>query len=472
MAARGFRQLLELFGQRALFPLPLTVFAASDAAEAFRFMQHSSHTGKVVLDLSDIPIGPAAHDTSHHAPVVQNATYLVTGGWSGFGLETARWLVTQGARSLALLGRRGPADDEAKQFAEECRSKGIDLLDEPCDVTDKDSLGSALCKIRAEMPPLRGVFHAATVIDDALIMNLEPGKAEAVLSPKVTGAALLDELTREDPVEHFVLYSSATTYFGNPGQAAYVAANTALEELAAQRRRENLPATCVSWGPIGDTGYLSRHEQIKEALAARTGGQPLKSSDALRFLGAAMAGGTSSVAWMDLDWSALARFLPSSSSPRYHMLSHLHGSGTVGPENTTDLRRELERMTPAELLETLKGILKEEVGGILRVSPDKLDENRSLLEVGMDSLMGVELMTSLETNLGLSIPVMALSEGPTIARLAERISHILRAPEDADDAAESTLAAHARQLVSQHAAEVSSEEIADLVADIESVDKR
>jgi acyl carrier protein len=154
------------------------------------------------------------------------------------------------------------------------------------------------------------------------------------------------------------------------------------------------------------------------------------------------------------------------------MLSYLHGSGTVGPENTTDLRRELERMTPAELLETLKGILKEEVGGILRVSPDKLDENRSLLEVGMDSLMGVELMTSLETNLGLSIPVMALSEGPTIARLAERISHILRAPEDAEDAAESTLAAHARQLVSQHAAEVSSEEIADLVADIESVDKR
>jgi len=129
-------------------------------------------------------------------------------------------------------------------------------------------------------------------------------------------------------------------------------------------------------------------------------------------------------------------------------------------------------MTPAELLETLKGILKEEVGGILRVSPDKLDENRSLLEVGMDSLMGVELMTSLETNLGVSIPIMALSEGPTITRLAERISQVLRPPEHAKNADESTLAARARHLFAQHGTDVSNEEITELVTDIETADNR
>jgi acyl carrier protein len=268
-------------------------------------------------------------------------------------------------------------------------------------------------------------------------------------------------------LDHFVLYSSATTFFGNPGQAAYVAANMALEELAAKRRREGLSATCISWGPIGDTGYLSRHEQIKETLAARTGGQPLESRDALRFLGMALSDGTSQVAWMDLDWGALARFLPSADNPRFHMLRHLRGSG-AGGDGATDLRRELERMDPAELLETLKGLLKEEVGSILRVAPDKLDENRSLLEVGMDSLMGVELMTSLETNLGVTIPIMALSEGPTIFRLGERLAHVIRPPENAEETAESSpLADHARQLAAQHAAELSSSEITELVADVE-----
>jgi NADPH:quinone reductase-like Zn-dependent oxidoreductase/acyl carrier protein len=469
MAARGFRELLELFRQRVLAPLPLTVFPAAEAAEAFRYMQHSNQTGKVVLDLSDIPCGAQPRSTKLPERLfAAEGTYLVTGGWSGFGLETAKWLVDQGARSLALLGRSGPSSEAAREFVEECRRNGIVLLADPCDVTDKKSLGDILAKVRREMPPLRGVFHAATVIDDALIMNMEPAKVETVLAPKLTGAALLDRLTRQDPLEHFVLYSSATTFFGNPGQAAYVAANTALEELAAKRRRDGLTATCISWGPIGDTGYLSRHEQIKETLTARTGGQPLESTDALHFLGLSLVDSTSQVAWMDLDWGSLARFLPSAGNPRFQMLQHLRGAGSGSADSATDLRRELERMDTAELLETLKGLLKEEVGTILRVAPDKLDENRSLLEVGMDSLMGVELMTSLETNLGVTIPIMALSEGPTISRLAERLAHVIRPPENAEETAESSpLADHARQLAAQHAAELSSSEITELVADVE-----
>jgi acyl carrier protein len=126
-------------------------------------------------------------------------------------------------------------------------------------------------------------------------------------------------------------------------------------------------------------------------------------------------------------------------------------------------------MGAAELLQTLKGLLREEVGSILRLAPDKLDENRSLLEVGMDSLMGVELMASLETNLGVSIPIMALSEGPTISRLAERLAQIIRPPASAEEAVESSpLAEQARHLAAQHAAELSSDELAELVAGVES----
>lgn len=469
MAARGFRELLELFKNRSLAPLPMTVFPAAEAAGAFRFMQHSNQTGKVVLDLSDIP-GEAAIPCAvpESSPIRADGTYLVTGGWSGFGLETARWLLSQGARSLAVLGRKGPVGADAEKFLEECQAAGAKIFCEPCDVADRPALGAALEKIRRSMPPLRGVFHAATVIEDALIVNLDVAKASAVLAPKITAAALLDELTRKDSLDHFVLYSSATTFFGNPGQAAYVAANTALEELSAARRRAGKPSTCISWGPIGDTGYLSRHAQIKDALAARTGGQPLESADALRFLGLALTNGISQLAWLDMEWGAMSRFLPSSTSPRFSMLRHLRGGSSSGGDGNTDLRRELELLEPAELLETLKGLLKEEIGNILRVAPDKLDENRSLLEVGMDSLMGVELMSSLEANLGISIPIMALSEGPTISRLAERLSHAVRPQTGSEDAAESSaLAEHARHLVSQHAAEVSQKEIQELVAGIE-----
>lgn len=180
-----------------------------------------------------------------------------------------------------------------------------------------------------------------------------------------------------------------------------------------------------------------------------------------------MADSTSQVAWMDLDWGVLSRFLPAADRPRFQMLQHLRESGTSGADGATVLRHELERMEPAELIETLKGLLKEEIGSILRVAPEKLDDDRPLLEVGMDSLMGVELMTSLETNLGISIPIMALSEGPTISRLAERLAHIIRPPESAEEPPDSPLAAHARQLASQHAAEVSSHDLAELVADIE-----
>jgi acyl carrier protein len=150
------------------------------------------------------------------------------------------------------------------------------------------------------------------------------------------------------------------------------------------------------------------------------------------------------------------------------MLRHQRGGSAGADGNATDLRRELERMEPAELLETLKGLLKEEIGGILRVAPEKLDENRSLMEVGMDSLMGVELMSSLENSLGISIPIMALSEGPTISRLAERLAHAVRPPENAEEApGVSPLAEQARHLAAQHAAEVGDAEIKELVAGLQ-----
>jgi phthiocerol/phenolphthiocerol synthesis type-I polyketide synthase C len=450
-AAAAFERLMGLFKEGVLTPLPYKAFRAAEAAEAFRHMQHSGHTGKIVLRLDDIP--PVRAAKASDQPVLdKNGTYLVTGGTTGFGLRTAQWLVERGAGALVLVSRRGAVEEETKNFIAKARASGIQVLAEPCDVTNERSVETLLARVRSTMTPLRGVFHAAMVLRDSLIANSDSAQIESVLLPKIAGAAILDKATRKDPLDHFVLYSSATTLFGNPGQAFYVAANAALEELAATRRSHGLPATCIAWGPIGDTGYLSRNQQIKEALAARTGGQPLESRDAMRFLGHALSNSTTGVAWMDLDWGALSRFLPSAGSPRFQMLSRTVSSNE-NAGHSPDLRRELERMERPELIETLKGLLRDEISTILRVPASKLDENKSLLEIGMDSLMGVELMTSLENNLGITIPMMALSEAPTIAKLAERLSHTLQPGENGPEETGDSPAAHMRAIAQQHGVE-------------------
>jgi acyl carrier protein len=155
------------------------------------------------------------------------------------------------------------------------------------------------------------------------------------------------------------------------------------------------------------------------------------------------------MAWMDLDWSALSRFLPSAGSPRFRSLSQSISSFHTS-DHTPGLRRELELMELPELIETLKGVLREEVSTILRVPAAKFDENKSLLEIGMDSLMGVELMTSLENSLGITIPMMALSEAPTIAKLAERLAHSIKPTDDSRAEMEESPVSQFRALAKQH----------------------
>ncbi len=449
LAAASFSRLIEMFQNRVLAPLPMTIFPAASAAEAFRYMQHSKQIGKVVIRMNDLPESANNFLSLIQKPAIHShGTYIITGGVSGFGLQTAKFLIECGAKSLVLLSRRGQCDDAS--FLEMCRLHGVTLTIEPCDVSDEKSVINLLIAIRKKLPPIRGIFHAAMVLNDGLILNIQPDQVRDVIIPKISGGLFFDQFTREDPIEHFVLYSSATTFFGNPGQAAYVAANTALEELAAKRLSEGLPATCVAWGPIGDTGYLSRNPNVKDALASRIGGHPLESSDAIRFLGNAMARKLSQVAWLDFDWATMSRFLPDSRNPRFAMLQHLAIGSSQNTDTSKDLRLELDRLSDTELLQTLKALLKEEISAILRVPPDKLDENRSLLEIGMDSLMGVELITSLENTLGITIPLMALSEAPTMARLSEKLSQIIRPADSVEENPENQLDPQMRQILTQH----------------------
>jgi acyl transferase domain-containing protein/NADPH:quinone reductase-like Zn-dependent oxidoreductase/acyl carrier protein len=422
-----FRELMQLFAAGALKPLPYRAFAAADVVEAFRYMQQSRQIGKVVLSFRDgVPAARSYGEPEQRLALSPEASYLVTGGLSGFGLQTATWLAARGARHLVLLSRRGQAAAADQPALEALRRQGVQIHQMPCDVSDRAALGALLADIGQRLPPLRGIVHAAMVIDDGLLRGMTGEQLERVLTPKILGARHLHELTQDRDLDFFVLYSSATTVFGNPGQANYVAANSYLEALAQARRAQGLPALCVGWGPIGDVGYLARNAEVREALVSRMGGAALTAADALAVLERLLLTDSSGLAVLDLDWNALRRFLPRAQAPRYQVLAR-HAQESEGDADLlADLQRWVAELEPEELHRALVDLLKREVGEILRIAPEKLDEQRSLYDLGMDSLMGMELVAAVESRFGIMLPIMALSEGPTIAKLVERMVRQLK----------------------------------------------
>jgi len=467
-----FSEIMALFAEGVLHPLPYHVFEAEDIVDAFRYMQQARQIGKIIITyrngISHVHTpDPAARK---HLTLATDASYLVTGGLSGFGLRTAEWLASKDARNLVLISRSGPNSEEARNAISRLEKQGVKVFAASCDITDKNAISALLTEIAKALPPLKGIVHAATVINDGLIRNMGADQIRSVLAPKALGARYLHEMTLDTPLDFFILFSSATTLFGNPGQGNYIAANACLEALAKHRRASALPATCVRWGAIDDVGFLARNEKIKDALQSRMGGSALNSAIALDALESILVADRSGLGVMELDWKALSRFLPSSGTPKFSELARHAGDSNGDEDRSDDIQRSLSELSDADLLATLTEMLKSEVGEILRVSPDKIDPTRSIYDMGLDSLMGVELVVALESRFGTRLPVMALSQSPTIEKLAERIIQQLKGSDEmVGDSDEKAVLAQTKQLASQHdAQEASAEFIANLAADIES----
>lgn len=471
LTRRLFGEMMALFENGTLCPLPYRAFDANQVVDAFRYMQQARQIGKVVVTyrngIRDIHV-PASRTPASALRLCPASTYLVTGGLTGFGLRTAQWLIEKGARHLVLVGRRGPDTEEAQPWLATWQAQGLSVRAEACDITDRARLEAVLARIAEGAAPLRGIVHAATVFEDGLIRSMSAVQLQRVLEPKVRGALLLHELTQAMPLEFFVLFSSATTLFGNPGQANYVAANHWLEALARYRLGQGLPATCVLWGAIDDAGFLARNERIKEALQGRMGGAALPARLALDTLERLLRENRSGLGVMELDWRALARFLPTAATPRFSELASLAGSDGGEDGDTADLQAMLETLSDDELLQAFGEMLKQEVGEILRLPPAKIEADRPLQDMGLDSLMGVEMVVALESRFGIRLPVMALSESATIERLAARILEQLRAERQEGGSAPATGAPAplAAATLARHAAELTDDTLEALQGDL------
>ena len=469
VARRVFAELMARFDSGALRPLPYRSFCAANVEAAFRQMQASHHIGKLVITFPEDFRPAVQRSASSPVQLKADATYLVTGGLSGFGLRTALWLASRGARHLMLMSRTGAPEQQSQDTLLELSQSGVSVQCVACDVTDRNALDRALENLRAGGPPLRGVVHAAAVIEDALIRDLTLEQLHRVLSPKVAGALHLHEATLGCELDFFLLYSSATTLFGNPGQGAYVAANMSLEALAAERHACGLPATCVAWGPIADTGYLARHERVREALIGRIGGHGLEANKALAVLDSLLVAGTSRVAFLDLDWNVLGRFLPGARAPKFSALARLASRGSATAESAPDLRQWLRALPDDEILPALNEHLRRQVAQILRIAVERIEPGASLLDLGMDSLMAVELAASIDERLGLHLSALSLSAAPTVERIAALLAQQLYSARERDGTQSTTgdaLVEQVRATAAQHASEISEAEAADFIANL------
>ena len=468
LSQRLFYEVIALFSSGVLHPLPFTTFDANHVLDAFRHMQQARHIGKVVVTYRD-GINhihrPQARRNALRLP--PEATYLVTGGLGGFGLRTARWLVDKGARHLVLAGRTGPVTDEAVTAIAQLEAGGAQVCAIACDISDPQAAQSMFSMMAIHLPPLHGVIHAAAVFEDAMVTNTDNDRMRRVFAPKALGAWNLHHLSAGLPLDFFVMYSSVTTAFGNPGQGAYVAANAWLESLALQRRSSGLPALCVRWGPIDDVGYLARNTVIKEALQSRTGGKALPSAVALDLLEELMITDRSGLCVADLNWRTMARFLPSASEPKYGDMASAGADLDIADEQGEDISRMLRELSPVALSAAFRTMLKSEIGEILRIAPERIDDDGSVYDLGLDSLMGVELALAIESRFGAKLPIMVLSDSPTVAKLTERIiAQLTDGPDEPDAADSAMLHAHVQSTVSQHAVEVDPGAVAQFAIDL------
>ncbi|WP_165644411.1 beta-ketoacyl reductase, partial [Oharaeibacter diazotrophicus] len=303
------------------------------------------------------------------------------------------------------------------------RAAGATVVTAAADLTKADAVAALFARIAAEMPPLKGILHTAMVIDDALFHNLDAKRIEAVMAPKIAGAATLDRLSRGLDLDLFVLYSSATTLIGNPGQAAYVAANAYLEGLARARRAAGLPALAIAWGAIGDAGYLARNLATSDILATRLGKQTLSARAALAGLGMVLDSGVDMpvVAYARVDWAAARRELPLMATPFAGRVAAHAKEAAQDSMGEGQLLAMIEGLDHAQAQKVVVELLGGEISRILRLPAEDIDPSRPLTEVGMDSLMALELRMAAEQRLGIDIPLLSLANGATLGDIARRI---------------------------------------------------
>ena len=447
-------EVLEEFRTGKLRPLPRRDFPLEESVAAFRYMAQARHIGKVVVTQRE-----AAEDRGASERLRQDGTYLITGGLGGLGLLVARFMVASGARHLVLLGRSG-ADETAQEAVADLEGLGSKVTVAKADVSRDDEVSSVLARIHDEMPPLRGIVHAAGALDDGVLQQLDWPRFRRVMAAKVMGSWILHERTKNLPLDLFVLFSSAVSLVGRPGQGNHAAANAFLDCLAHYRRAQGLPGLSINWGAWGEVGAAVRGNLPERMTLQGIGTIP--PAQGLQALGDLLdeSPAPAQVAVFPVDWPRFfAQFAAGRLPPLLSLLAtegrEVRDTEAAPPE--VDLIARLESAPPAKRANLLIAFVHDQAVKVLGLDAARaIDPRRPLAELGLDSLMAVELRNALGMALKRSLPATLLFDYPTLQALSGYLSRLLF-PEakaaEVEEAAERTKAVADLQEISDEQAE-------------------
>jgi polyketide synthase 12 len=403
-------ELLALFENGAIHPLPTMPMDVRLAPRAFRMLAQAKHTGKLVLTLPR-PLNP-------------EGTVLITGGTGTLGKLVARHLVQEHAvRHLLLTSRHGPEAPGAQALRHELQAAGASVTITACDAGDRAATAALLATI-ASAHPLTAIVHAAGILDDAVFTALTPGQLSTVLQAKACAAWHLHELTQTLEVSAFVLFSSAAGVLGLPGEANYAAASTFLDALAHHRTARGQHALALDWGLWAvETGFAARLDQADRSRFARGGVRALTTHQCLALLDAALAQPQPTLTAARFDLTVL----PAQTQSLPPVLRELAQSAThrrtaTSTSTPATLKQRLLSLSPSDAERLMLDLVRAEAATVLgHASPKTLDTGQSLESMGLDSLMAVELKNRLSAAASLSLPVYLIREHSTVAKLAQAI---------------------------------------------------
>jgi acyl transferase domain-containing protein/NADPH:quinone reductase-like Zn-dependent oxidoreductase/NAD(P)-dependent dehydrogenase (short-subunit alcohol dehydrogenase family) len=416
-----FQSVMADLDSGLLAPPPVRVFPLARAAEAFDFMARARHVGKVVLTQGE--------NAASSLDIDPGGLYVVTGGFSGLGLATAERLFDRGARGLALVGRSAPSVEAASKVAA-WRAAGAEVQEILGDISTPAVVDDLFARIDAGSRPLRGMIHAAGILSDGALVQQDWDRFEPPLRAKVHGAWLLHAKTLGRRLDFFALYSSIAATFGSPGQANHSAANAFMDGLAQYRRERGLPTVSIGWGAWSEFGAAAVTGADAKAAAAGIGViTPKRGLDMLESL---LAGAPPHLVVTPMNWPTYLSRWTTGAPAFFEDVAHMsaaperRASETAKTGTDHELLSRLEAAAPSARHEVLAAFVAAAVQRVLGLTSD-IDRRRPLNEMGIDSLLAVELRNRLGSGLGLTpgLPATLVFDCPTVEQLAAHLDHRL-----------------------------------------------